>query len=154
LISCPSVIQRDCSLNFNWPPLPVIRVFAKNWFFYDPSWILKLFVFIWTLRSSEWVVFTNFLLKDATDRSKISSDQKCLFFTVSLSFFANTPFKVMHAKLTTAVPHEDILSCKKEEKLPSFCFNISASIFHRETAIKTNKFSDEIFLISSSFLFG
>ena len=33
---------------------------------------------------------------DATDRSKIRSDQKCLFFAVSLYpllFFANTPFK-------------------------------------------------------------
>ena len=33
---------------------------------------------------------------EATDRIKIRSDQKCLFFAVSLyplSFFANTPFK-------------------------------------------------------------
>ena len=39
--------------------------------------------------------FNNFLLIDATDRSKISSDQKRLFFAVilyPLSFFANTPF--------------------------------------------------------------
>ena len=42
------------------------------------------------------IVFNNFLLIDATDRSKISSDQKRLIFAVSLyplSFFANTPFK-------------------------------------------------------------
>ena len=42
------------------------------------------------------VVFNNFLLIGATDRSKISSDQKRLFFAVSLYpllFFANTPFK-------------------------------------------------------------
>ena len=31
-----------------------------------------------------WVVYINFLLKDTTDRSKISSDQKGLFFAVSL----------------------------------------------------------------------
>ena len=39
-------------------------------------------------------VFINFLLIDATDRSKISSDQKRLFSALSLyplSFFANTP---------------------------------------------------------------
>ena len=41
-----------------------------------------------------WSVFNNFLLIDATDRSKISSDQKLLFFAVSpFSFFANTLFK-------------------------------------------------------------
>ena len=54
-----------------------------NWLFYDQSWMVQL------------VVFNNFLLIDATDRSKISSDQKRLFFAVSLyplSFFANTPF--------------------------------------------------------------
>ena len=48
------------------------------------------------IRSSMWVVFNNFLLIDATDRSKISSDQKRFFIALSLyplSFFANTPFK-------------------------------------------------------------
>ena len=52
--------------------------------------------FVWTLRSSVKVVYNNFLLIDATDRNKIRSDQKRLFFDVSLyplSFFANTPFK-------------------------------------------------------------
>ena len=41
--------------------------------------------------------FNNFLLIGATDRSKISSDQKRLFIALSLyplSFFANTPFKI------------------------------------------------------------
>ena len=48
------------------------------------------------LRSSVWDVFINFLLLDAADRSKISSDQKRFFIALSLyplSFFANTPFK-------------------------------------------------------------
>ena len=39
----------------------------------------------------------NFLLIDATDRSKLSSDQKRFFIALSLyplSFFANTPFKM------------------------------------------------------------
>ena len=67
-----------------------------KWLFYDPSWMLQLSEFVWSLRSSVWAVFNNFLLKDATDRSKISSDQKRLFFAVSLyplSFYANNPFK-------------------------------------------------------------
>ena len=55
-----------------------------NWLFYDPRWILQLSEFVWTLRSSAWVVFNNFLLIDATGRSKISSNQKRLFFAVSL----------------------------------------------------------------------
>ena len=52
--------------------------------------------FVWALRSSVWDVFIGFLLIDATDKSKISSDQKRLFIALSLyplSFFANTPFK-------------------------------------------------------------
>ena len=55
-----------------------------NWFFYGTSRTLQLSEFVWTLRSSAWVVFNNFLLIDATDRRKISSDQKRLFFAVSL----------------------------------------------------------------------
>ena len=46
-----------------------------NRIFYDPSWILQLSEFVWTLRSSAWVVFNNVLIIDATDKSKISSDQ-------------------------------------------------------------------------------
>jgi len=48
-----------------------------------------------TLRFSVWDVFNNFFLTDATDRSKISSDQKHCFIAFSLLgvFFANTPFK-------------------------------------------------------------
>ena len=58
--------------------------------------MLHLSEFVWILRSSVLVVFNNFLLIDATDRSKISSDQKRFFIALSLyplSFFANTPFK-------------------------------------------------------------
>ena len=65
--------------------------------FNDSSWMLHLSEFVWTLSSSVWVVFINFLLIDATDISKISSDQKRFFFAGSLyplSFFANTPFKI------------------------------------------------------------
>ena len=59
--------------------------------------MFQLSEFVWTLRSSAWAVLNNFLLIDATDRSKISSDQKPLFFAVSLyplSFFTNTLFNL------------------------------------------------------------
>ena len=74
-----------------------------NWFFYDPSRILQLSEFVWTVRSS---VFkkkqNNFLLRDTTDRSKINSDHHRIFFKVSiypLSFFVNTPFKVLKLEM-------------------------------------------------------
>ena len=46
--------------------------------------------FVWALRSSVLEVFNNFLLIDATDGSKISSNQKRFFIALSLyplSFF-------------------------------------------------------------------
>ena len=67
----------------------------SNRFVYDPSRMLQLSKCVWTRHSSVYVVFNNFLLIDATDRIKIRSDQKRLFFAVSLyplSFFTNTPF--------------------------------------------------------------
>ena len=67
-----------------------------NWLFSDPSWMLQLSEFVWALRSAVWIVFNNFLLIDATDKSKISSDRKRLFLAFRLyplSFFASTPFK-------------------------------------------------------------
>ena len=66
-----------------------------NRFFYGLRRMLHLSKFVMTLRSSVLVVFNNFHLIDATDRSKISSDQKRFFIAFSLyplSFFANTPF--------------------------------------------------------------
>ena len=53
-----------------------------------------------------WVIFNNFFLIDATDGSKISSDQKRLFFAGSgypLSFFANTLFNLNSKFLSLAV---------------------------------------------------
>ena len=58
--------------------------------------MLQFSQFVWKLRSSVWDFFNNFLLIDATDRSKISSDQKRFFIALSLyplSFNANSPFK-------------------------------------------------------------
>ena len=50
----------------------------------------------------------NFLLIDTTDRSNISSDQKCFFIALSLypppSFFANTPFKIRMTLCAKDVP--------------------------------------------------
>ena len=51
-------------------------------FFYVPSRVLQFSLF--TLHSSVSVVFNNFLLIHATDRIKISSDRKRLFFTVKI----------------------------------------------------------------------
>ena len=70
-----------------------------NRFFYGLSRMQHLSEFVWTLRSSVLVVFNNFLLTDATDRNKISSDQKRFFIAPSLyplSFFANTPFQKLN----------------------------------------------------------
>ena len=74
-------------------------LFDINFIFYDPSRMFQLPQFVWTLRSSVWDVFNNFLHVDATDRSKITSDQKRLFIAVSicpLSFLANTPFNLIN----------------------------------------------------------
>ena len=44
------------------------------------------------VRSSVWDVFNNFLLTDATDRNKISSDQKRFFYrTKPISFSRTLP---------------------------------------------------------------
>ena len=50
-------------------------LFGIKLIFYDPRPMLHLSECVWTLRSSVLVVFNNFLLIDATDRRKISSDQ-------------------------------------------------------------------------------
>ena len=90
-----------------------------NRFFYGLSRMLHLSEFVWTLRSSVFAVFNNFLLIDATARSKIGSDQKRLFIALSLfppSFFANTPFKSKQflKKLTCEcqiLTHGHFISC-------------------------------------------
>jgi len=71
-------------------------LFEIKWIFYSLSRMLQFSKFVWAL--SYWVLdgFNKFLLIDATDRSKISSDKKRFFIALSLyplSFFANTPFK-------------------------------------------------------------
>ena len=82
-------------------------IFLKlNRFFYGLSRMLQFSQFVWTLSYSVWDVFNNFLLIDATHGSKISSDQKRLFFAGSvypLSFFANTLFNLNSKFLSLAV---------------------------------------------------
>ena len=71
-------------------------MFEIKLIFYDLSRMLQFSQFVWPLSYSVWDVVNNFLLTDATDRSKISSDQKRFFITLSLYpllFFSNTPFK-------------------------------------------------------------
>ena len=68
-----------------------------NWFFYGLSRRMQFSEFVWALSYSVWDVFNNFLVIDATNRIKISSDKKRFFIALSLyplSFFVNTPFKL------------------------------------------------------------
>ena len=61
--------------------------------------MLQFSEFVWALSYSVWDVFNNFLLIDATDRSKISRDQKRFLIALSLyslSFFPNTPFNTLN----------------------------------------------------------
>ena len=72
-------------------------LFEIKWIFYGLSRMLQFSEFVWALSYSVLDVFNKFLLRDATDRSKISSDQKRFFIALSLyplSFFANTPFNI------------------------------------------------------------
>ena len=58
--------------------------------------MLQPYEVVWTLPSSVWFVIKNFLLTDAIDRYKISSDHHWIFFAVNLSpilFFSKTPIK-------------------------------------------------------------
>ena len=62
-------------------------LFEIKLIFYGLSRMLQFSQFVWPLSYSVWDVFNNFLLKDATDRSKISSDQKRFFIAL-----IHTPF--------------------------------------------------------------
>ena len=68
-----------------------------NWFVYDPSWMLHLSKFVWTLGSLVLVVFNNFLLiKTQQIEVRLVVIKSAFFIALSLyplSFFANTPFK-------------------------------------------------------------
>ena len=85
--------------------------------------MLQFSQFVWTPWYSVWDVFNNFLLIDATDRSKITSDQKRFFIALSLyplSFFANTPFKPSENTRTTLSPMFANYKCIQSMKQSSF----------------------------------
>ena len=70
-------------------------LFEIKLIFYGLSRMLQFSEFVWALSYSVRDVFNKFLLIDATDKSKISSDRKRFFIALSLyplSFFANPPF--------------------------------------------------------------
>ena len=70
-------------------------MFEIKLIFYGLSSMLQFSHFVWPLSYSVWDVFNNFLLIDAADRIKISSDLKRFFIALSLhplSFFAYNPF--------------------------------------------------------------
>ena len=100
------------------------------WFSYGLSRIMQFSQFVWALSYSVWDVFNKFLLIDATDRSKISSDQKSFFIALSLyplSFFANTPFKCysLWATLYNFLSIHSLLNCNRAlSNCKSKCFVI------------------------------
>ena len=99
-----------------------------NRFFYGLSRMLHLSEFVCTLRTSLLVVFNNFLLIDATDRSKISSDHKRFFIALSLyplSFFANTPFKYKTRLILDTVPWPDFVINKNIIGFTSDVFKVN-----------------------------
>ena len=78
------------------------------WFFYGLSRMFHLPQFVWALRSSVSDVFINFLLIDATDRSKISSDQKRFFIALAYTpfhFSRTLPLKMLWIGKTCSRKH-------------------------------------------------
>ena len=92
--------------------------------------MLQFSQFVWPLSYSVWDVFNNFLLIDATDKSKISRDQKRFFIALSLyplSFFVNTPFNSFyffpsqfHPFIPSLIPFISILLNSFYSYLPQF----------------------------------
>jgi len=89
-------LYTNASKKYRWLLVVISEWFSWNeLIFLRSELMLQLSEFLWTPRSSVGVFFINFILIDATNRSKTRSDQKHLFFAVNLnplSFFANTPF--------------------------------------------------------------
>ena len=104
------------------------------WFFYSLSRMFQLTQFVWALRSSVWDVFINFLLIDATDRSKISSVQKRFFIALSLyplSFFANTSFSQKKKKKNINHPKLECMTSLFDSKvILKFIFKIILNLEH------------------------
>ena len=78
-----------------------------NLIIYDLSGIMQFREFVEVQRSLACVVFNQFLLLNATDRSKISCDQYRIKFDVNLyplQFFANNPFKMDFPNKASTLP--------------------------------------------------
>ena len=108
-------------------------LFDINLIFYGLSRMYHLSDFVWILHSSVLVVFNNFLLIDATEKSRISSDQKHFFIALSLyplSFFANTPFKAI---LKWILGYYKAYSCSSK-LLNHFLSEMGLSILHNSCA--------------------
>ena len=86
--------------------------------------------------------FNNVLLIDATGRSNIGSDQKRLFFAVSLyplSFFANTSFKLLilsNPSFTFSKISLIYATVQCFVQLPETCKNMSIIIFQESKNFK------------------
>ena len=103
-------------------------MFKIIFIFYGLSSMLQFSQVVWPLRYSVWDVFNNFLFIDATDRRKISSDQKRLFIAVSLyilSFSRTLPFRLII--LIPLVYPGVIIPCIYSAHLRS---NFAARIWH------------------------
>jgi len=93
-----------------------------NLLFYDPKLNVATFWICMDATFFSISGFNSFLLIGETDRSKISSDQKRLFFAVSLYpllFFANTPFNDVQEATWVL----DILDTKYIPSSPIGCKN-------------------------------
>ena len=105
------------------------KIFLElNWLFYDPSWILQLSEFVWLLRSLVWVAFNKFLLIDATDKSKTSSDQKRIFSQLAYTHFCfslTLPLMLKYSVPTLA----QTSVIRKRGKTSKITFNLNSRKF-------------------------
>ena len=123
--------------------------------------MLQLSEFVWTLLSSVLAGFNHFLLLNSTERSKISSNQKRLFFAVNLyplSFFANTPFKGTLQEIVSGTPY--VLSGITQIFSNRFQYNrwqrrictLSVQLYSDVTSVNSVFVSDKIIYNSDNFL--
>ena len=112
-----------------------------NRIFYGLSRMLHLSEFVWTLRSSVLVVFNNFLLIDATDRSKISSDQKLFFYRIKpipLSHFQRTlPLTMLFFEILNNLIMLQFEVQKKPNKVSKELIFLPQSLIFKSPYIRT-----------------
>ena len=84
------------------------------WIIYDLSRTLQLSEFVWTLRSPVWVELNHFLLIDAKDKSKISSDHHRILFDVSYTaFYFSRTIGIIVNKISLKIEERRRYSFKK-----------------------------------------